>query len=499
MSNIPEKIPQNIEEVKKLLENDHRIKVAGVDVDGILRGKILVKSKFLSTLEDGFGFCSVIFGWDMHDKTYTEELEISNCDNGYADIVAKVDISTYRRIPWEDNIPFFLLTFYDPTTKEPLYVCPRGLLKNILNKYEELGLKPMCGAEFEFFSFKETPETMAAKQYNSPVPLTQGMFGYSLLRPTSNQNFFYDIFDELKSFNVNLEALHTETGPGVYEAALAYSPAMDMADSATLFKLAIKQIGILRHGIMSCFMAKPHADLPGCSGHLHFSLKSIETGENIFAKKDSSVECKNSFAENGSSNPKEWKDTKFMSDTMKHFLAGILVGLPSIMPFLAPTVNSYKRLVENYWAPINVSWGLENRTAAIRVISPPTSSASATRIEMRVSGADINPYLAISATLACGLYGIENKLPILMPPLSHVNKEIFTPEEKMNLLAQHQEKRLAKNLQEATHTMMAKDSIARKVLGDRFVDHFGKTRLHEWKLWETTVTNWEIKRYFETV
>ncbi|RIA97066.1 hypothetical protein C1645_796056 [Glomus cerebriforme] len=495
-----EKIPQNVEEVKKLLENDQRVKVAGVDVDGILRGKILVKSKFLSTLENGFGFCSVIFGWDMHDKTYTEELEISNLDNGYADIIAKVDLSTYRRIPWENNIPFFLLSFYDPTTKEPLYVCPRGLLKNILNKYEALGLKPMCGAEFEFFNFKETPETMAAKQYDSPIPLTQGMFGYSLLRPTSNQTFFYDIFDELKAFGVNLEGLHTETGPGVYEAALAYSPAMDMADSATLFKLGTKQIGLLRHGIMSCFMAKPHVDLPGCSGHLHFSLKDIKTGENVFAKNDSDVECKDEFVENGSSNSKEWKDTKAMSDTMKHFLAGILVGLPSIMPLLAPTVNSYKRLVENYWAPINVSWGLENRTAAIRVISPPTSSASATRIELRVTGADINSYFAISATLACGLYGIENKLPILMPPLSHItNKAVITPEEKMNILTQHQEKRLAKTLQEATLAMMAKDSIARKVLGDRFVDHFGKTRLHEWKLWETNVTNWEIKRYFEPV
>ena len=155
--------------------------------------------------------------------------------------------------------------------------------------------------------------------------------------------------------------------------------------------------------------------------------------------------------------------------------------------------------MENYWAPVNVSWGLENRTAAIRVISPPTSSASATRIEMRVSGADINPYFAISATLACGLYGIENKLPIPIPPLSYITN--ITREEKMKLLTQNQEqeKRLAKSLQEATLTMMAKDSIARKVLGDRFVDHFGKSRLHEWKLWETSVTNWEIKRYIETV
>ncbi|CAG8499323.1 5428_t:CDS:2 [Funneliformis caledonium] len=455
------KSPQTKEEVEKLLENDQRIKVAGVDVDGILRGKIILKSKFLSILENGFGFCSVIFGWDMHDKTYSEELEISNLENGYADLIAKVDISTYRRIPWENNIPFFLLSFYDPTTKESLHVCPRGLLKNILTKYDALGLKPMCGAEFEFFNFKETPETLAAKQYHLPEPLTQGMFGYC---------------------------------PGVYEAALSYSQAMDMADSATLFKLATKQIGILR-GVMPCFMAKPHPDLPGCSGHMHFSLKSMNTEENVFAKKYSEVD---ELVENGSNlSNEEWKDTKAMSDIMKQFLAGILVGLPSIMPLLAPNINSYKRLVENYWAPVSVSWGLENRTAAIRVISPPTSPASATRIELRVPGADINPYFAIAATLACGLYGIENKLSVPIPPLSYINNKVgISQEEKTNLLAQNQ---LSKSLKEATLVMMAKDSIARKVLGDKFVDHFGKSRLHEWKLWETCITNWETKRYFETV
>ncbi|CAI2166810.1 8834_t:CDS:2 [Funneliformis geosporum] len=488
------KSPQTKEEVEKLLENDQRIKVAGVDVDGILRGKVIQKSKFLSILEDGFGFCSVIFGWDMHDKTYSEELEVSNQENGYADIIAKVDISTYRRIPWENNIPFFLLSFYDPVTKEPLYVCPRGLLKNIITKYDALGLKPMCGVEFEFFNFNETPETIAAKQHHLPEPLTQGMFGYSLIRPTSNQNYFYDLFDKMKEFGVDLEGLHTETGPGVYEAALSYSQAMDMADSATLFKLATKQIGILR-GVMPCFMAKPHNDLPGCSGHVHFSLKYKNTEENAFAKKYSEVD---DLVENGSNlSDKEWKDTKAMSDLMKQFLAGILVGLPSIMPLLAPNVNSYKRLVENYWAPVSVSWGLENRTAAIRIISPPTSSASATRIELRVPGADINPYFTIAATLACGLYGIENKLPVPIPPLSYINNKVgISQEDKMNLFAQNQ---LSKSLKEATLVMMAKDSIARKVLGDKFIDHFGKSRLHEWKLWETTVTNWETKRYFETV
>ncbi|KAF9283936.1 hypothetical protein BGZ74_001829, partial [Mortierella antarctica] len=189
-----------VQEIKKQLENDERVKVAGVDLDGILRGKVMAKSKFLSILESGFGFCSVIFGWDMHDKTYPEELSVSNAANGYRDIIAIPDLSTYRRIPWENNIPFFLLSFYEPSSREPLAVCPRGVLKRVTDQLASLGWEAMCGAEFEFFNFKETPETLASKGHIKPEPLTPGMFGYSLLRPTLNQEYFYDVFDECKKF-----------------------------------------------------------------------------------------------------------------------------------------------------------------------------------------------------------------------------------------------------------------------------------------------------------
>ena len=159
--------------------------------------------------------------------------------------------------------------------------------------------------------------------------------------------------------------------------------------------------------------------------------------------------------------------------------------------------------MENFWAPTNISWGLENRTAAIRVITPPVSSPSSTRIELRVSGADINPYFAIAATLACGLYGIKNKLPIPFPPESNLSTTANKTDDGRvgndddgEML---RSRRLARNLKEATDKMMEENSIARQVLGDKFVDHYGKTRLHEWKLWENSVTNWEIKRYFELV
>lgn len=136
-----------VESLPKLLENDTKVKLAGADVDGILRGKLISKKKFLSIAEDGFGFCSVIFGWDMHDQTYFKELKISNLENGYKDIIAIPDLSSFRRIPWEDDVPFFLLSFFDPDTKAPVSADPRGLLRTAAEKLEKQGLGAMAGGE----------------------------------------------------------------------------------------------------------------------------------------------------------------------------------------------------------------------------------------------------------------------------------------------------------------------------------------------------------------
>lgn len=148
MSSPTSDIQVTLENAAEILQNDTKVKVAGVDVDGQLRGKLMAKKKFLSILSDGFGFCSVIFGWDMHDQTYFKELGISNKENGYRDIVAVPDLSSFRRIPWEDNVPFFLVSFFDPETREPVCACPRGLLKTVLGKAEAAGYRAMAGGMY---------------------------------------------------------------------------------------------------------------------------------------------------------------------------------------------------------------------------------------------------------------------------------------------------------------------------------------------------------------
>jgi glutamine synthetase len=202
--------PTSLDDLKSLLKNDNKVKVAGFDVDGVLRGKFMSKEKFLSAASsDGFGFCSVIFGWDMHDAVYSRELLISNSANGYSDLIASIDLSTYRRIPWENNVPFFLVSFLDPQTKDPISVCPRGVLKRVLSKGEQNGWQCLAGVEFEYFQFKETPHSLVEKNFSGLQPLTPGMHGYSMLRTQLNNDYFHDIFNEAEKFEVGIEAHRT--------------------------------------------------------------------------------------------------------------------------------------------------------------------------------------------------------------------------------------------------------------------------------------------------
>lgn len=476
------------DDLPRLLENDVKVKVAGVDVDGMLRGKLVSKKKFLSIATAGFGFCSVIFGWDMHDQTYFRELRVSTKETGYRDLLAIPDLQTFRRIPWEDNVPFFLIRFFDPETKEPVSACPRGLLKTQLGKLEGQGFGAMAGVEYEFFHFQTPSDPAAPNRTTSPAAflasnptqalpaLTEGMFGYSLTRPVVNKDYYYDIFDTCGRFKCDIEGWHTESGPGVYEAALEFGAVQEMADRASLFKLVVKSVAV-KYGIIPCFMAKPRQGLPGNSGHVHISVVDAQTGQNKFSRETPDENA-------------PWSDVAHLSDFGRHFLAGILEGLPDIMPIVAPTVNSYKRLVENFWAPVTVSWGLEHRQASIRLIAPPTSKPGATRFEVRVAGADANPHFVLAAILALGWRGVEKKLPIPCPPLGK-GDSIGS--------ATDSGERLARSLREATVRFMAPGSIAREVLGDEFVEHFGGTREHEIRLWDEAVTDWELKRYIETV
>jgi glutamine synthetase len=428
-----------------------KVKVAITDLDGVLRGKYLHKDKFLSAAESGFGFCDVVFGWDINDLAY-EGMDFTGWHTGYPDANASLDLSTFRKVPWDNDVPFFLGDFNNE-------VCPRNLLRKIKADCEKAGFKPSFGQEFEWFNFRETTESLNARNFNEPNPLTPGMFGYSILRMAKNSEFFNDIYDLMYKFNVPIEGLHTETGPGVLEAAILYGDVLESADRAVLFKSGVKEIG-LRYDIMPTFMAKISEKLPGCSGHLHQSL--WDDKNNLFYSDASKTK---------------------MSEIMESYIAGLLYCMPYVLPMYAPTINSFKRLVEGAWAPTTMTWGIDNRTTCIRAL--PGSSKS-TRIELRVVGSDANPYLAHAAALASGLYGVKNKMK-----LSVKMTEGNGYRDLSNGV-------LPRNLWDATEAMK-NSSVAVELFGAEFVKHFSATREWEWRQHAKSVTDWEFKRYFEIV
>jgi glutamine synthetase len=451
----------SLPEILQLLteQETEKVKLAVTDIDGVLRGKMVSLDKFRTIAEKGFGFCDVVFGWDSSDAAY-DNAAFTGWHTGYPDAVAVVDIQTFRETPLEGNTPFFLADFRDAAGHD-LPVCPRGLLKKIRKQAVDAGFQPSFSQEFEWFNFLGAGTTMDDMASGNRAPLTTGMFGYSILRASQQSDYFHALFDQLKAFGIPLEGLHTETGPGVYEAAILYADVLEAADRAVLFKTTVKEIAH-RYGIMASFMAKPNEQLPGCSGHVHQSLWSADGKQNLFYDK---------------------KAAKGISPLMEHYIAGQLHCLPYILPMFAPTVNSYKRLVEGAWAPTTVTWGIDNRTTALRALP---GSDTSTRLETRVVGSDTNAYLAMAGCLAAGLYGIRNKLALTIPPTTGSG------------YADTKNGVLPKNLWEATQAMKT-SPLAKELFGETFTQHFAATREWEWRQFSKAVTDWEFKRYGEII
>ena len=435
-----------------------KVKVAVADIDGVLRGKLLHIDKFESAVEGGFGFCDVVLGWDMHDQPY-DNTTLTGWHHGYPDANVAIDLSSHRTVPWDNGIHFFLGNFVN-RDGSPHALCPRQQLRGVLARAEKMGFAAMVGSEYEFFNFAETPATWAAKNGQPPQTITEGMFGYSLLRTGANRDYFNALMDDMAAFGIPIEGLHTETGPGVYEAAIAFCPALEAADRAILFKLAAKEIG-LRFGIMPTFMAKWSAKYPGCSGHLHQSLSDGK--KNLFH------------------DPKGRHGG--MSKLFESYLAGQVAFLMELAPMFWPTVNSYKRLVDGFWAPVKPTWGVDNRTASFRVLP---GSPKATRLETRCPGADMNAYLATAAVLAAGLEGVKRNLKLTTPPVTGNNQ------------GSEAIPRAPRTLIETTR-VFRQSKLARDWFGDDFVDHYAATREWEWRQWQDAVTDWELKRYFEII
>jgi len=432
------------------------VKVGAFDIDGILRGKYISAKKFESALDDGFGFCDVVLGWDSKDQLY-DNVRFTGWHTGFPDANVRVLPESCRVLPWEAPMLFFLGEFTGAGER----ICPRGLLRRVLERGRKLGFEPYAGFEYEFFVFAETPDSVRDKGYRNLRPIAPDSFGYSVIRNSVWSDFYRALLETCERMDFAVEGLHEETGPGVIEAAIGVDHGLAAADKAALFKTFSKVVA-QRRGLMATFMAKWSKEWPGQSGHIHMSLKNA-AGKPVF---------------HDPSKPHS------MSDTQRWFVGGQQKLMPELLAMVAPTVNSYTRLIPGFWAPTDSAWSVDNRTTSLRVIP---GSPKSQRVEYRIAAADANPYVILSAALASGYWGIENRVePEPMVEGNAYDKRF--PE----YLA------LPRTLWESAQRLKA-STMARDWFGDEFVEHYAATREWEEREFRRHITDWELARYFEII
>ena len=432
------------------------VKVGVFDADGILRGKYMAREKFLASLDGGFGFCDVVMGWDANDQLYDNTVA-TGWHTGYPDAAIRVLPETCRELPGEGDTLFFLGEFAPPMDA----VCPRAALRRVLAAAETMGYRVTAGFEYEFFVFEETPHSIREKRYRDPKPLAPGYFGYSILRNSVHADLYRDILETCERMDFGLEGLHEETGAGVLEAAIKKADGLAAADKAALFKTFVK-VALQRRGLIATFMAKWSPKWPGSSGHIHISLADKQ-GRPLFH---------------------DSKKPHGMSNLMRHFVGGQQRLMPEMLAMVASTVNSYRRLIPGFWAPTDASLGVDNRTCALRLIP---GGAKSQRVEYRVAAADANPYLALAAALASGLWGIKNKAE----PEAMVTGNAYDKKFPKRLA-------LPRTLWDAAQALKG-STVARQYLGDPFVEHFAATREWEEREFRRHISDWELERYFEII
>jgi glutamine synthetase len=341
---------------------------------------------------------------------------------------------------------------------------PRTALKNAVQRLAGHGLKATCAVEYEFLLFAESPRSIREKRFRNLTPAFEGVHSYSHLRADELREFLAEAVEAMNTLGIPVEALHTEYAPGNVEITFNYADPLNAADTAARFKLAVK-MAAKRNNMVATFMARSMEGerASGMSGHLHIGLRD-EKGRNAMW--------------GGQANR--------LSQTGIHFLAGILATLNEFCAFYGPTVNSYRRTVPHSFAPTNVTWGYENRSAAVRVLARDEPS---TRLEHRRPGADANPYAVIAAALAGGCYGVDRAEEPPQALEGNAYDSTSAPECPTNLL-------------EAIE-LLERGEVARDYLGKDFVDHFIGTRRWEWNQYSAAVlgrlSEWELERYFEMI
>ncbi|MDH3687856.1 MAG: glutamine synthetase family protein [Gammaproteobacteria bacterium] len=443
----------DLKQAKELIETHdiQTIIVAGTDPAGILRGKRLTVPYFYNAMDHGLNLA-----WFFLMTTPVDDPLPGLFDGGVPDVKGVPDLSTFRLAPWEEDAAVVLMDWCW-SDGSPSELCPRSELKGKLKTLDKMGLRELVALELEFYIVPKPIVEIRRGGWNDVELVTQDIHCYSIYEGHFHEPLVRKIRDY---FGEAVEGCIPEWGQGQFEINLHRSDALTMADTTVLFKTVVKQLAA-QSGVSTTFMAKWHEAYTGNSGHIHQSLVDKESGRSAF------------FEQGQPHN---------MSPLFHHYVAGQIDAFREMTLFFAPFVNSYKRFQEDSFAGTTKTWGVDNRTTALRVIN---SSGSKCRLENRVGGADLNPYTALAASLGAGLRGIEKKLPL-------------TPPSDGNAYAVEGVEQVPSSLAEAIQ-LCDKSKVTREILSPAYIDNLLKIARFENKVFEGTVTDLERRRYFEMV
>lgn len=449
----------NLETLQHMVEGDRieTVIVAFTDHIGRLMGKRFDARYFVEAVAShGTHGCNYLLTVDM-EMTPVPGFAFANWELGYGDFHTVPDLSTLRVASWLDKTALVLCDVEDEKTHALVSVAPRTILRAQLERAQAMGFAAMAASELEYYLFEDSYRAAAEKGYDKLTPMGWYLEDYHILQGTREEKFTALARHHLTHSGIPIENSKGEFGLGQHELNVRYADVLTMADRHCLFKHAMKEIAE-RVGACVTFMAKPFSGQAGSSSHLHLSL--WRDGRNIFARPD---------------------DPSAVSDEFRWFLGGWLAHTSEFMPFYAPTINSYKRYEDGSWAPTRIAWSMDNRTAGYRIVG----RGNGLRIESRIPGADCNPYLAYAAALASGLDGIENRIE---PP----------PPFQGDVYAARDLPRVPYTLQAAIEAF-AGSGFVRSVLGADVHDHYAHYFRVEQRAFDTAVTDWERRRYFERI
>jgi glutamine synthetase len=428
------------------------------DLYGRPVGKRITGPFFIDTVAaHGTECCDYLLGSDI-DLSPLPGYQFANWERGYGDVAAQLDPEAVFFIPWQEKTALVLCDLFT-NAGEPVDVSPRAILKAQLDRAKERGLGFTCATELEFYLFQETFEEANQKNYQDLKPNASYIEDYQILQTSRDEFLLGRIRREMLAAGLPVESSKGEAGRGQHEVNLTYSDALTAADRHTVFKNGIKEIAA-QEGRAVTFMAKWSMDEAGSSCHLHTGLIDLATNKACFG---------DDTAPDG------------ISAIGQHFLAGQLAAAQQLAWLWAPTVNSYRRFVPDSWAPTAIAWGEDNRTCGFRIVG----HGSNRRVENRVPGADANPYLALAAAIAAGLYGIDHKLPLG----AAYNGNAYTATDV---------ERIPSTIVEAMSNLEASE-IAREAFGEEVHHHLVNTARQEWLASNRVVTDWELRRNFERI